>query len=114
MSLLSELNTLLETLGLPAETGVFSGIAPDIYVVITPMADTFEAFADNQPQYEAQEARLSLFSKSNYQQQKNQIAQALLAAGITVTDRRYVGYEDDTGYHHYAIDALKEYDLKEE
>lgn len=112
MSLLSELDMILNTLGIPSETGVFSGVAPDTYVVVTPMADTFEAFADNLPQVETQEVRLSLFSKGNYQQRKNQIAQALLASGITVTDRRYVGFEDDTGYHHYAIDALKEYELE--
>ena len=34
---------------------------------------------------------------------------ALLAADVTVTDRRYIGHEDDTGYHHYAIDVAKSY-----
>jgi hypothetical protein len=114
MSILQELNTILDSLGVPVETGVFSGKAPDEYVVITPMNDSFETFADDRPQYETQEVRLSLFSKNNYQQRKRQIVKALLAAEITVTDRRYVGHEDDTGYHHYAIDALKEYELKED
>lgn len=44
---------------------------------------------------------------------KNQIVRALLAADITITDRRYVGHEDDTGYHHYAIDVAKIYELEE-
>ena len=114
MSILQELNTILDSLGVPVETGVFSGKAPDEYVIITPMNDNFETFADDRPQYETQEVRLSLFSKNNYQQRKNQIVKALLAAEITVTDRRYIGHEDDTGYHHYAIDALKEYELKED
>lgn len=114
MSILRELNTILDALGVPVETGVFSGKAPDEYVVITPMTDTFEGFADNKPQYETQEARLSLFSKKNYQQRKNQIVKAVLDADITVTDRRYIGHEDDTGYHHYAIDVAKEYELKED
>ena len=114
MSILRELNTIIGSLGVPVETGVFKGKALDEYVVITPMTDTFEGFADNRPQYETQEARLSLFSKNNYQQRKNQIVKALLDADITVTDRRYIGHEDDTGYHHYAIDLLKEYDLKED
>ena len=39
---------------------------------------------------------------------------AILAAGITITDRRYIGHEDDTGYHHYAIDVAKNYELQEE
>jgi len=114
MSILRELNTILDVLGVPVETGVFKGKAPDEYVVITPMTDSFEGFADNKPQYETQEARISLFSKNNYQQRKNQIVKALLNADITVTDRRYIGHEDDTGYHHYAVDAAKEYELKED
>jgi hypothetical protein len=114
MSILEALNTLIGGLGIPVETGIFSEKAPDEYIVITPMSDTFEVFADNLPQYETQEARLSLYSKGNYMQRKRQIVKALLVAGITVTERRYIGYEDDTGYHHYAIDAAKEYEMKEE
>ena len=114
MSILEVLNTPIGGLDIPVETGIFSEKAPDEYIVITPMSDTFEVFADNLPQYETQEARLSLYSKGNYMRRKNQIVKALLAAGITLTERRYIGYEDDTGYHHYAIDAAKEYELKEE
>jgi len=114
MSLLSDLNALLETMGIPVETGVLSGPAPDTYVVITPLADTFEVHADNLPQCEVQEARLSLFSQSNYQARKNQIVRALLDAGITITDRRYIGHEDDTEYFHYAIDVAQNYEIKEE
>ena len=114
MNVLRELNTILDALGVPVETGVFKGKAPDEYVVITPMSDTFAAFADDAPQFETQEARLSLFSKNNYQRRKNQIVKALLDAEITVTDRRYIGHEDDTGYHNFAIDVAKEYELEED
>ena len=110
MSLLSELITLLDTLQIPVETGVFNGKAPETYVVITPLTDTFALYAGDDPQYEVQEARLSLFSQGNYRPLKRQIEKALLAAGITITDRRYIGHEDDTGYHHYAIDAAKQYE----
>lgn len=105
MSLLEDLNTVLGSLGLSIETGVFSGVPPDEYLVITPMADVFELFADNRPQAETQEARLSLFARGNYTARKNQVVKALLDTGFTVTDRRYVGHEDDTGYHHYAVDV---------
>ena len=114
MSILRELKTILDALGIAVETGIFKGKAPDEYVVITPMNDTFGVFADNRPQYETQETRISLFSKNNYQKRKNQIVKALLDADITVTDRRYIGHEDDSGYHHYAVDAAKEYELKED
>jgi len=113
MSFLEELNTLLSGLGLSVETGVFSEKAPDEYIVITPLADTFALHADNRPQYETQEARLSLFTKGNYLKRKNQTARALLAADFTITSRLYVGHEDDTGYHHYAIDVAKNYELEE-
>jgi hypothetical protein len=113
MSLLSELKTLLDGLGVPSETGAFRGKSPDAYAVIMPLADVYEVFADDAPQTEVQEAQISLFSISNYQRLKDKIVKALLEAGITITDRRYVGYETDTKYHHYAVDAAKEYELEE-
>jgi len=111
MNILTELNTLLSGLGVSVETGVFSDKAPDEYVVITPLADTFPVHADDRPQSETQEARLSLFSKGNYIQRKNEIVRALLAADYTITARLYVGHEADTGYHHYAIDCGKCYEI---
>lgn len=113
MSLLSELKIVIEAVGLPVETGVFSDEPPDEYVVVTPLADTYELHADNLPEYEIQEARLSLFSRGNYLRRKKQLSKALLAADFTITDRRYIGHEDDTGYHHYAIDVAKLYRLEE-
>ena len=109
MSLLSELNTLLGDLHIPVETGVFTGKVPETYVVITPLTDTFALYAGDDPQYEVQEARLSLFSQVNYRPFKLVIERALLASAIIITDRHYVGHEDDTGYHHYAIDVAKHY-----
>ena len=96
MSILAELNTLLSPV-LPVETGVFSGVPPDEYLVLTPMTDEFALFGDNMPLIDVSEVRISLFTK-----------------GFTVTDRRYIGHEDDTGYHHYAIDVAKHCELKEE
>ena len=113
MSLLLELKTVIEAVGLPVETGVFSDEPPDEYVVVMPLADTYELHADNLPEYETQEARLSLFSRGNYLKRKKQLSKALLAADFTITDRRYIGHEDDTGYHHYAIDVAKLYGLEE-
>ena len=112
MSLLSELNTLLSPL-LPIETGAFSDVPPNRYLVVTPLADTFELHADNAPRAEIQEARLSLFDKGSYTAIKNKIVRTLLNADITITDRRYIGFESDTGYHHYAIDVAKNYELEE-
>ena len=112
MSLLSELNTLLYGCGIPDETGILSDRAPDAYLVITPLTETFELHADNAPSYEAQEARLSLYSKGSYTKVKNAIVRTLLGADFYITDRRYIGFETDTGYHHYAIDVAKTYELE--
>jgi hypothetical protein len=109
VNILEEMAALLNGLGVSVETGVFSDIAPDEYVVITPLADTFELFASDQPGYDSQEIRLSVYSKGNYLALKNKITEALLADGFTVTARQYIGHEDDTGYHHYAIDVQKIY-----
>lgn len=42
MSLLSEIKAAVTGCGLPVETGVFSGEPPEEYVVVTPLADTYE------------------------------------------------------------------------
>ena len=113
MNILEELNTLITAIPLPVETGVFSSLAPDEYAVILPLSEIFELHADKRPGFDVQEARISLFSKNNYLERKRQLTQALLDADITVTERRYIGHEDDTGYHHYAIDVAKNYRLEE-
>ncbi|MPN53572.1 hypothetical protein SDC9_201236 [bioreactor metagenome] len=77
------------------------------------MVDTFELYTDDKPRHETQEARVSLFDKGNYMALKNQIVRALLNAEFTITDRRYIVHEDDTGYHHYAIDVANYYELEE-
>ena len=113
MSLLSELNAVAERLGIAVETGVFTDTAPTEYLVLTPLVDTFDLHADNTPGTDIQEVRLSLFTKGSYTKRKNQLVRALLAADITITDRRYVGHEDDSGYHHYAIDVANYYEMEE-
>ena len=109
MSLLSEVRAIIETCKIPVETGVFSNAPPATYAVLTPLSDSFDIHADNKPGVDVQEVRLSLFCKENYLKTKNTIVHALLARDITITNRRYIGHEDDTGYHHYAIDVAKSY-----
>ena len=109
MSLLAEVKTIIETGKIPVETGVFSDVPPATYAVLTPLSDSFDIHADNKPGVDVQEVRLSLFCKENYLKTKNQLVKAMLNADITITNRRYIGHEDDTGYHHYAIDVAKSY-----
>ena len=108
-SILRDIKAVLKPTGLPIETGIFNGKAPEEYLVITPMNDLFELYADNLPQHEIQEARISLFTKQNYMARKNEIVGLIIAADFTITDRRYIGLERDTSFHHFAIDVAKEY-----
>jgi hypothetical protein len=110
-SILKDIGEVLEPLGIPIETGVFSKKAPDEYLVLIPMSDIFDHYADDLPGAELQEVRLSLFSKGNYQARKNEVVKAIIGADFIITDRRYLGYEEDTGFHHFAIDVAREYEV---
>ena len=113
MSVLSDIQTALSGLDLPIETGVFSDAAPAKYIVVVPIVDTFDLHADNAPGIDVQEARLSLYAQGSYTKEKNAVVKALLAFDFTITDRRYIGYETETGYHHYAVDVAKHYEMEE-
>lgn len=113
MSILAEIQAAIEPLGVPIETGVFTDAAPARYIVVVPLTDVFDLHADNAPGVEVQEARLSLFSQGSYTAMKNAVTKALLAADFTITARRYIGYETDTGYHHYNVDVAKYYEMED-
>ena len=110
--ILEELKEILSPV-IPVETGVFSSVAPERYVVLTPLSDEYALHADDRPGYDVQAVRISLYDKGNYIKMKNQIVCAVLAAEMTVTGRRYIGHEDTADYHHYAIDVAKLYRLEE-
>ena len=113
MSLLSDLQETLSVLSVPVETGVFTDEAPAQYIVIVPLSDSFELHADNAPGIDIQEARLSLYSQGSYTTVKNRLVNTLLSAGYTITDRQYIGYETETGYHHYNVDVAQYYEMEE-
>ena len=108
MNIFKELTALFSELGILMETMNFTTESPDDYVVITPLVDTSKLYADNNPIYENQEVRISLFTKSNYLQLKYKIVHNLFKQDFYITDKRYIGFETDTGYHHYAIDVAKQ------
>lgn len=66
MSILEDLSALLKSLGLPFETGVYSRNAPDKYIVLLPLEDSFSLFGDNRPGARIEEARISIFAKGSY------------------------------------------------
>lgn len=104
--LLEQLSRMAQKLELPYAVGLYAQTpAPDSYLVFTPLTDSLGVFADNQPGIEVEEVRIALFTKTNYLGLRNQLTRALIDAGLTVTARRYIGYEADTGFHHYSIDV---------
>lgn len=113
MSVLADLQATLLPLGIPIETGVFTDKAPEQYIVVVPMSDVFILHADNAPTGETQEARISIYTQGNYTKAKNAVVKALLHDDYTITDRQYIGYETETGYHHYNVDVAKYYELEE-
>ena len=113
MSLLADIHTAMKSLGISVETGVFTDKAPDEYVVAVPLVDTFDLYADNDPGVDVQEVRLSIYTKGNYTALKNRIVRKLLSCGITITGRQYIGYETETGYHHYNVDVANYYEMEE-
>ena len=105
-SLLETLTRICVDLGLPVSVGNHAASpAPETYVVLTPLAETFEVFADELPGAEVIQVRASLFTKTDHQHVSRALTNELLAEGVTITGRRYVGFEDDTKYHHGAVDA---------
>lgn len=113
MSLLSDLNEILKDIGITVETGIFTNRAPDEYAVLIPDIDSFEVFADGQPEYETQEVRIAIYTKGNYSKLRKKIIKALLNHDLTITSKSYIGYETDTGYHHYNIDVANHYSIEE-
>lgn len=113
MTILSELNTLFNSLSIQSETGKLSDKATEEYVVLVPISDDFSLFCDDKPEYETSEVRLSIFTKGNYMQLKKKIVKRLIQNNFTITDKRYVEFENDTGYHHYNIDVAKYYEMEE-
>lgn len=104
--LLEQLTHIANGLGLPFEVGLYTQTPPPhTYLVATPLADGFEVFADNTPGVEVEEVRLALYTQANYLKMRDRITHALIDADVTITARRYVGFEPDTGYHHYSIDT---------
>ena len=114
MSMLAELNAIFESLEIPVETGEFSSEPPAYYVVLTPMIDDFAVYADNKPQAETQEIRISLFNYGNFLERKEAIVAALLDKVFTITLRQYIGFDKESGYHTYTIDVMKECDFEKE
>ena len=81
----------------------------DKYIILIPLYDGFDVYADNKPTIEIQEVQLAIYCKGNYLALKKQITMLLIDAGFIITNRKYIEYEEDTKLHHYIIDVAMEF-----
>lgn len=114
MNILSEVNELLRVLNIPIETGVFKGEAVDNYIVLVPLSDTYPFNADNKPEVDVQELRITIYSKSNYLKLKSRIQSIMLSNDFYITERKFNGYDTGTGYYQYTIDVANNYQIEED
>jgi len=49
MSIFTDMDFVLKDLGIPYQTGVYKGNAPDTYLVMVPLTDSFAVHADTLP-----------------------------------------------------------------
>ena len=94
--ILEQLQRIFEKLEIPVESSLMTGRPPDTYVVLLPMTDRFELFSDDKPEIDVEEVRISLFTRKNYIKIKNRITKLLLRSDFTITERRYIEFENDT------------------
>ena len=106
MNILAQVNLLLSRLSIPVETGSMKQATSDKYIVLVPLADSYPV--------SVQELRITIFSKENYIKFKNQIISILLSNDFCIMERKYNGYDADTGYYQYTIDVAKNYEIEED
>ena len=44
----------------------------------------------------------------------NRLVRLLVQSGYTITDRQYLGFEPESGYHHYTVDVAQYYEYETE
>ena len=112
MNALTELGQMLDSMNIAWQTGSFQAPAPNEYIVFVPLGDIFDVMADNRPTSDIQMVRVSIFSNGNYNRIKDELVRRLLSSDFYFSDRRYMGYDSDTGYHQYVLDIAKHYEME--
>lgn len=109
MSILHRIKSICDAQKLPVMTGSYippqGEAAPTAYAVLTPLDDELTAYGDDLPHAEIQSVRVTIYAKQNYLTIRESLRDAILAAGETISDMRFIEQEPDTGYYHYAIDV---------
>lgn len=108
---MSSLKEVLESAGLPAERGVYTGKKkPPAYFTFLRLLKKQATSADDKERGSAEMYRITLFHKGDFEEQLEKTLEVLLAAGayINSVDAEY--YETETGYWvvPITIEILKE------
>lgn len=112
MSLLSEIKSAVAAAGFTVEAGRFSASPPSLYAVLIPLPTRTTLSCDDAPTREQENARIAIYTRDDQiTAHASSVVAALRAAGINITDRSYVGVDDDTGMYQYDVDAAKEYSI---
>lgn len=87
------------------------GKAKETYVTMIPLYDTYKVFSDNKPRIEVTGVQLAVFTKGNYLKTVKKISKALIEDDFTITNKKYIEFEEDTKLHHYVIDVEMEFSV---
>lgn len=106
MNLTERIDVALAPLGVPVSVmeHMTDRGKSDKFIVIVPENDDI-AYADDKPLAFVEGAALQLYCIGNYLGFRDEVTNALISADITISSRRYMEYEQDTGYHHYIIEV---------
>ncbi|AOZ73402.1 hypothetical protein BK816_00975 [Boudabousia tangfeifanii] len=105
MECLEILVGVFQRLGLQVFTGTWPALPASDYAVLLPLVDIYDLHADNTPSVEIQYVRINLFSQENYLPLVHRLLPLLRQKDLTITERRYIGHDPETGYHHYAVEV---------
>ena len=108
---MSSIKEILESAGLPAQRGVYTGkIKPKAYYTFLRIMSTPIVNADDKESGSKEMYRVTLFSKGDFEEQLDKTLEALRAAGIYINSVDAESYETETGYWlvPITIEILKE------
>lgn len=108
---MSSLKEILESAGLPAQRGVYTGKKkPTAYYTFLRLLKKPVTNADDKESSSAEMYRVTLFHKGDFEAQLEKTQEVLLAAGVYINSVDAEYYETETGYWvvPITIEILKE------
>lgn len=108
---MDSLKQILESAGLPAERGVYTGKKkPDAYYTFLRLLKGAALRADDKDNGSMEMYRVTLFYKGDFEAQLNKTLEKLTAAGYYINSVDTENYETETGYWivPITIEILKE------